>query len=51
MLLGKHERLDRVWDSGSDHGAELAEINTELVDITGFVGTPGTVPEHRNAPA
>ncbi|MCV7299771.1 recombinase family protein [Mycobacterium barrassiae] len=39
-LLGESERLERVWDSGSDHSAELEEINAELVEVTGFIGTP-----------
>jgi hypothetical protein len=25
-MLGTSERLERVWDSGSDHSAELADI-------------------------
>ena len=29
-----------MWDAGSDHGAELAEIDAELVDVTGLIGTP-----------
>jgi len=39
-LLGESERLERVWDSGSDHSTELAEIDAELVDLTGQLGTP-----------
>lgn len=39
-LLGESERLERVWDSGSDNSAELEEINTELVEVTSFIGTP-----------
>ena len=38
-MLGESERLERVWDSGSDHSAELAEINARLVDLTGQLGT------------
>lgn len=38
-MLGTSERLERVWDSGSDHSAELAEINDTLVDLTGLLGT------------
>lgn len=38
-LLGTSERRERVWDSGSDHSAELAEIDAELVDLTGLLGT------------
>lgn len=45
-LLGDSERLERVWDPGSDHSAELAEINETLMDLTGQLGTgvfrPGT---------
>lgn len=45
-LLGNAERLERVWDSGSDHSAELADINAALVDLTGLLSTgaykPGT---------
>ena len=37
-MLGTSERLERVWDSGSDHLAELAEINDTLVDLTGLLG-------------
>lgn len=38
-LLGDSERLERVWDSGSDHSEELAEIEAQLSDITGLIGT------------
>lgn len=38
-LLGDSERLERVWDSGSDHSGDLAEINAALVDLTGQLGT------------
>jgi site-specific DNA recombinase len=38
-MLGDSERLERVWDSGSDHSAELAEINETLADLTGLLGT------------
>ncbi len=38
-LLGESERLERVWDSGSDHSAELAEINDTLTDLAGLIGT------------
>lgn len=37
-MLGSSERLERIWDSGSDHSAELAEINDALVDLTGLLG-------------
>ncbi|RJO72177.1 recombinase family protein [Nocardia panacis] len=33
-LLGSSERLERIWDAGEDHSAELADINNELVDLT-----------------
>ncbi|WP_141682012.1 recombinase family protein, partial [Mycobacterium malmoense] len=39
-MLGASERLVRVWDSGSDHSAELAEVDAELVDLTSQLGTP-----------
>lgn len=39
-LLGDSERLVREWDSGSDNSAELAEINVELTDLVGQIGTP-----------
>jgi site-specific DNA recombinase len=38
-MLGDSERLDRVWDSGSDHSAELAEIDAMLADLTDQLGT------------
>jgi site-specific DNA recombinase len=38
-MLGGSERLERVWDRGSDHSAELAEVNETLADLTGLVGT------------
>ncbi|MEG8180251.1 recombinase family protein [Nocardia terpenica] len=37
-LLGSSERLDRVWDAGEDHSAELAAINDELIDLTSQLG-------------
>jgi site-specific DNA recombinase len=37
-MLGKSERLERVWDSGSDNSAELASVNDELVDLTSQLG-------------
>lgn len=39
-LLGESERLERQWDSGSDHSAELAELDAELIDVTSLIGTP-----------
>lgn len=38
-LLGESERLGRVWDSGSDNSAELADVNDMLTDLTGVLGT------------
>lgn len=38
-LLGKSERLEREWDSGSDNSAELADINDTLADLVGQLGT------------
>lgn len=37
-MLGKSEHLERVWDSGSDHSAELAEVEARLTDLTGQLG-------------
>jgi site-specific DNA recombinase len=38
-MLGESERLERLWDKGSDHSAELSEINDQLMDLTGLLGT------------
>ncbi|VEG58152.1 phague integrase [Mycolicibacterium aurum] len=38
-MLGTSERLERMWDSGSDNSAELAEINETLTDLTGLLGS------------
>jgi site-specific DNA recombinase len=38
-MLGDSERLERVWDSGSDHSAELADIDATLADLTDQLGT------------
>jgi site-specific DNA recombinase len=38
--LGDSIRLERVWDSGSDNSAELAEIETRLLDMTDAISTP-----------
>ncbi len=38
--LGDSIRLERVWDSGSDNSAELAEIEIQLLDMTDAIGTP-----------
>ncbi|OBL00876.1 hypothetical protein A5646_20520 [Mycobacterium sp. 1245499.0] len=37
-MLGESERLERVWDSGSDHSAELAEVDATLADLVDLVG-------------
>lgn len=39
-MLGDSERMDRVWDAGSDHSAELADVTAELVDAAGQIGSP-----------
>ncbi|TXH20042.1 MAG: recombinase family protein [Gammaproteobacteria bacterium] len=39
-MLGETERKVKVWRPGSDNSDELLEINAELVDITGLIGTP-----------
>ncbi|SRX93232.1 integrase [Rhodococcus jostii RHA1] [Mycobacterium shimoidei] len=39
-VLGTSERLERVWDSGSDHSAELAEIDSTLADLADQLGSP-----------
>ncbi len=38
-VLGDSERLERVWDSGSDHSVELADIDSTLADLVGLIGT------------
>ncbi|WP_083063999.1 recombinase family protein [Mycobacterium arosiense] len=38
-MLGKSERLERVWDAGSDHSAELAEIDATLEDLVAVLGS------------
>lgn len=38
-MLGDSERLERLWDKGSDHSAELAEIDAALADLVGLLGT------------
>jgi len=38
-MLGESERLERVWDSGSDNSAELAEIDATLSDLVGLLGS------------
>lgn len=37
--LGDKYRRDRVWDAGSDHSAELVEIEDTLTDLTDQLGT------------
>ncbi|GGM64969.1 integrase [Longimycelium tulufanense] len=39
-LLGDGEHMEKVWDPGTDHANELAEIDSELMDLTGLIGTP-----------
>jgi site-specific DNA recombinase len=39
-MLGESERLERVWDSGSDSSTELAELNDELADLADQLGSP-----------
>lgn len=39
-LLGSAERRIKEWVPGSDASTELAEIDAELVDITGLIGSP-----------
>ncbi|AJW42292.1 Phage integrase, site-specific serine recombinase [Rhodococcus sp. B7740] len=38
-MLGASERKERVWDSGSDHSAELAELDSTLTDLVEQLGT------------
>lgn len=38
-LFGDSNRLERVWDVGSDHSAELAEIDATLIDLTSLIGS------------
>jgi len=38
LLKGSY-RMERVWDVGSDHGSELAEIDDTLADLTDQLGT------------
>lgn len=38
-MLGESERLERLWDKGSDHSEELAEIDNTLADLTDQLGT------------
>ncbi len=50
-LLGSSERMERVWEAGSDHSEELEEINATLVDLTNQLGSgvfkPGTPQRER----
>ncbi|OZE26572.1 recombinase family protein [Rhodococcus sp. 05-2254-6] len=38
-MLGESERKERVRDSGSDHSAELAELDSTLTDLVEQLGT------------
>lgn len=38
-LLGESERKEKIWESGSDHSTELAEIDSVLGDLTDQLGT------------
>lgn len=38
-MLGESERLERVWDSGSDNSAELAELDATLADLADQLGS------------
>lgn len=38
-MLEESERLERVWDSGSDHSTKLAEIDAALTDLVDLLGT------------
>lgn len=38
-LFGDSEHLERVWESGSDHSVELAEVDERLIDLTGLLGS------------
>lgn len=37
-LLGDSERLEREWDAGEDHAAELEELDSLLADLVGQLG-------------
>lgn len=37
--IGHTERLERVWDVGSDNTQELVQVNTRLVDLVDQIGT------------
>lgn len=39
-FLGTSERLERVWDSGSDSSSELTALNDELADLADQLGSP-----------
>ena len=42
--FGDVERFRRVWDSGDDPAQELAEVNAELEDLAGQLGSPAFRP-------
>ncbi|AGK87964.1 integrase [Mycobacterium phage Severus] len=38
-LLGDSERKEKIWESGCDHSAELADLDATLADLTDQLGT------------
>lgn len=38
-VIGETERLERVWEQGSDNTDELAEVDALLVDLVNLLGT------------
>jgi site-specific DNA recombinase len=39
-VLGPTERKEKVWQAGSDASVELSDIDAELVELTGLIGSP-----------
>lgn len=37
--FGDTERSQRVYDPGEDHAVELADVEAELIDVAGLIGT------------
>lgn len=37
--FGDVERMRRVYEPAEDHAAELADVNAELIDVAGLIGT------------